>query len=282
MSAAETSPFALAEASATRLAERSGVDSHDLAVVLGSGWAPVADALGPPRAEIPADSLEGFAPPGVTGHPGVVRSVPVAGAEVLVFVGRVHAYEGHPLATVVHAVRTAVLAGCRAVVLTNAAGAVNPDYRVGQPVLIADQLNLTGSSPLAGPIPPVPYPSRFTDLVDLYSARARAAVSAVVPGLAEGIYAGLAGPHYETPAEVRMLRTLGADLVGMSTVHEAIAARHLGADVLGISLVTNAAAGVAPGGLDHQDVVAAGQAAAPVMGQLLLASVRAVLTIVRP
>jgi len=186
-----------------------------------------------------------------------------------VFLGRVHLYEGHDPATVVHGVRTAVAAGCRVVVLTNAAGGIREGYQVGQPVLIRDHLNLTGRSPLGGPPPPEGYPSRFTDLTDLYSARLRALATRADEGLAEGVYAALPGPHYETPAEIRALRTLGADLVGMSTVLEAIAAHHLGAEVLAISLVSNLAAGLAPHGLDHLEVVAAGKAAAGRMGSLL-------------
>jgi len=175
---------------------------------------------------------------------------------------------------VVHGVRTAVAAGCRVIVLTNAAGGIRAGYRPGQPVLISDHLNLTGRSPLTGPPPPDGYPSRFTDLTDLYSRRLRALARGADPALAEGVYAALPGPHYETPAEIRMLRALGADLVGMSTALEAIAARHLGAEVLAISLVTNLAAGVAPPGgvpqeLDHAEVTATGQAAAARMGALL-------------
>jgi purine-nucleoside phosphorylase len=154
-------------------------------------------------------------------------------------------------------------------VLTNAAGGIRAGYQVGQPVLISDHLNLTARSPLTGAPPPDGYPSRFVDLTDLYSARLRALARMADPGLAEGVYAALPGPHYETPAEIRMLRTLGADLVGMSTALEAIAARHLGAEVLGISLVSNLAAGLAPHGLDHAEVTAAGQAAAARMGTLL-------------
>ena len=136
-------------------------------------------------------------------------------------------------------------------------------------MLISDQLNLTARSPLAGPPPPEGYPGRFTDLSDLYAARLRAIARAADPDLAEGVYACLPGPHYETPAEIRMLRTCGADLVGMSTALEAIAARHLGAEVLGISLVTNIAAGLSDQPLDHADVLATGQAAAARMGALL-------------
>jgi purine-nucleoside phosphorylase len=260
--AADTStsdPYAADAASAARLAERTGEATHDVAVVLGSGWAP----------EVPLADLGGFPPPTVPGHVPVVRSIRLGELRVLVFLGRTHLYEGHPVATVVHGVRTAVAAGCRVIVLTNASGGIRAEFRPGQPVLISDHLNLTGRSPLAGSPPPDGH--RFVDLTDLYSERLRGVARAASPGLAEGVYAGLPGPHYETPAEIRMLRTLGADLVGMSTVLEAIAARHLGAEVLGISLVTNLAAGLAPEALDHAEVTAAGDAAAGRMGALLAA-----------
>jgi purine-nucleoside phosphorylase len=263
-----TDPYAAAEASAGRLAELTGQAAHDVALVLGSGWAEAAGALGT-GTQVPVADLGGFPPPTVPGHAGVVRSIRIEELRVLVFLGRTHLYEGHPVATVVHGVRTAVAAGCRVVVLTNASGGIREGYQVGQPVLIADHLNLTARSPLAGPPPPDGYPSRFTDLTDLYAARLRALARAADPALAEGVYAALPGPHYETPAEIRMLRSLGADMVGMSTALEAIAARHLGAEVLAISLVTNLAAGLAPAGLDHAEVTAAGQAAAGRMGALL-------------
>ncbi len=265
-------PYAAAARSARELTGRLGRDRFDVAVVLGSGWATAADGLGEAQAEVAVSELSGFPAPTVLGHGGTVRAVDVGGLAVLVFLGRVHAYEGHPLETVVHGVRTAIAAGCRLAVLTNAAGGVNVAYRVEQPVLISDHINLTGRSPLTGPPPPVRDGVRFVDLTDLYSTRLRALVRAAVPGLVEGIYAGLPGPHFETPAEIRMMRTLGADLVGMSTVHEAIAAHHLGAEVLGISLVTNAAA--APGQpVDHADVMAAGDAAGTEMGKLLRTAV---------
>jgi len=266
---ATSDPYQAARASAARLAELTRVPRHDVAVVLGSGWAPAADALGFADAEVPLSDLGGFPPPTVGGHSPVVRSLRAGDVRVLVFLGRVHLYEGHDPATVVHGVRTAVAAGCQVVVLTNAAGGIREGYQVGQPVLIRDHLNLTGRSPLGGPPPPDGYPPRFTDLTDLYSARLRALAARADEGLAEGVYAALPGPHYETPAEIRALRTLGADLVGMSTVLEAIAARHLGAEVLAISLVSNLAAGLAPHGLDHLEVVAAGKAAAGRMGSLL-------------
>src|SRR5487761_1426704 len=263
-------PYAAAAASAARIGELTGRPRHDVAGVLGSGWASAAAAIGPADAEIPLTELGGFPPPTVAGHAGLVRSVRAGQARVLVFAGRAHLYEGHSPATVVHGVRTAVDAGCRVIVLTNAAGGIG-DYGVGQPVVIRDHLNLTGRSPLAGPPPPEGYPPRFADLTETYSARLRRLAVAADPDLPEGIYAGLPGPHYETPAEIRMLRSLGADLVGMSTVLETIAARHLGAEVLGLSLVTNPAAGLGGQELNHEEVVAAGKAEADRMGALLAA-----------
>jgi purine-nucleoside phosphorylase len=273
MSRPDPEPYGAAAASAARLAERTGQGGHDVAVVLGSGWAPAADAvaaaLGAAVTEVPVADLGGFATSTVPGHAGAVRSLVTDRLRLLVFLGRTHLYEGHPAATVVHGVRTAVAAGCRVVVLTNAAGGIRAGYQVGQPVLIRDHLNLTGRSPLTGPPPPPGYPPRFTDLTGAYSRRLRALARAADPSLAEGVYAALPGPHYETPAEIAMLRTLGADLVGMSTVLEAIAARHLGAEVLAFSLVTNLAAGLTDHGLDHAEVVAAGAEAAERMGALL-------------
>ncbi len=187
--------------------------------------------------------------------------MPIGAHRVLVLVGRVHAYEGHDLRHVVHPVRTACAAGARIVVLTNAAGGLRPDLAVGQPVLISDHLNLTARSPLVG--------AQFVDLTDAYAARLRQLAREADPELAEGVYAGLPGPHYETPAEIRMLRVLGADLVGMSTVHETVAARAAGAEVLGISLVTNLAAGITGEPLSHAEVVAAGAASAARIGALL-------------
>src|SRR5512142_346858 len=247
--------------SAARLAALTGADRHDVTVVLGSGWRLAVDVLGEALVEVPLAELGGFPPTRVAGHTPLVRSVAVGGRRVLAYLGRVHAYEGHDLAVVVHGVRTAVAAGCGTVILTNAAGGVNPAYRVGQPVLVADHLNLTARSPLVG--------ARFVDLTDLYAAKLRALARSIDPTLAEGVYAGLPGPHYETPAEIRMLRTLGADLVGMSTVHEAIAARAEGAQVLAVSLVTNPAAGLSGAPVDHAEVLAAGTAAARRIGRLL-------------
>jgi len=262
-------PYAAAQASAERLAKVSGQAAHDVAVVLGSGWMPAAEALGPPSAEFSVAELGGFPQPTVAGHSPVARSVLVGAQRVLIYLGRTHLYEGHPVDAVVHGVRTAAAAGCRVIVLTNAAGGIDESYQVGQPVLLSDHLNLTGRSPMTGPEPPAGYASRFVDLTDLYSPRLRALARQADPSLAEGVYAALHGPHYETPAEIRMLRAAGAGMVGMSTALEAIAARHRGAEVLGISLITNPAAGLSPSGLSHADVIAAGQASAARVGSLL-------------
>ena len=261
MSDGPPDPDALARRAAQFLAEGTGIAEHDVALVLGSGWAPAVAALGSASAVLPMAELPGFTPPTAVGHTGQVYSVGIGSHRVLVLAGRVHAYEGHDLLHVVHPVRAACATGARVVVLTNAAGAVREDFEVGQPVLISDHLNLTGRSPLVG--------AQFVDMVDAYAPRLRALAHEADPGLAEGVYAGLPGPHYETPAEIRMLRTLGADLVGMSTVHETIAARAAGAEVLGVSLVTNMAAGITGEPLSHVEVLAAGAASATRMGSLL-------------
>ncbi len=253
--------FDLAGAAATALRSRT-FDSFDVALVMGSGWVPAADALGEPAGELPVTDLPGFAAPAVAGHAGKVRAVEVGGKRCLVFLGRTHLYEGRGVEPVVHGVRTAVAAGVKTVVLTNAAGGLRPETQsVGDPVLLSDHLNLTGTNPLTG--------ADFLDLTEVYSKRLRGLAKEADPSLAEGVYAALRGPTYETPAEIRMLRTLGADLVGMSTVLEAIAARQGGAEVLGISLVTNPGAGLSDEPLNHAEVLAAGQASAARMGALL-------------
>lgn len=251
----------LAADAAARWAALTGHARHDVALVMGSGWVPAADALGQAEHECAVTDLPGFLAPAVAGHAGRVRSLQVGAQRVMVLLGRTHLYEGRGVEPVVHGVRVAAAAGCRTVVLTNAAGGVREDLVVGQPVLVSDHLNLTGRSPLVG--------ARFVDLVDLYSARLRALVRGVDPSLAEGVYAALPGPHYETPAEVRMLRGLGADLVGMSTALEAVAARAEGLEVLGISLVTNLAAGMTGDPLDHAEVLQAGRTSAAQVGMLL-------------
>jgi purine-nucleoside phosphorylase len=266
-------PYDLARTAAAAIRERTGRDTHDVAVVLGSGWSPAADRLGTPDVELELVSLPGFPAPTVAGHRGALRSVTVGDGTALVFVGRTHLYEGHAADVVVHGVRAAVLAGCRAIVLTNAAGGVDASLDVGTPVLLNDHINLTGRNPLVGAPPPDELIAgqetlRFVDLSDVYSARLRALAQEVEP-MRECVYAMFLGPSYETKAEVRMARTLGADLVGMSTALEAIAARQLGAEVLGLSLVTNPAAGVVAQPIDHHEVLAAGRDAAGRLGELL-------------
>lgn len=250
-----------ASSAAEAIAARTGVERHDVAVVLGSGWAPAVAELGDPVATVPMADLPGFTPPSAVGHRGQVHSLRIGGHRVLVLAGRIHAYEGHDLQHVVHPVRAAAATGVSTVVLTNAAGGLRAEYQVGQPVLISDHLNLTARSPLVG--------AQFVDLVDAYSPRLREVARGIDPTLAEGVYAGLPGPHYETPAEIRMLRTLGADLVGMSTVHETIAARAAGLQVLAISMVTNLAAGMTGEPLSHAEVLEAGRQSATRMGALL-------------
>ncbi|MBV9515655.1 MAG: purine-nucleoside phosphorylase [Mycobacteriaceae bacterium] len=250
-----------AQQAAAAIAERTGTANHDVAVVIGSGWARAAESLGTPSAAVPMADLPGFTLPSAEGHLDQVLSIAVQCRRILVFLGRIHAYEGYDPRQVVHPVRTAAAAGVGAVVLTNAAGALRDDYRIGHPVLISDQLNLTGRSPLIG--------AQFVDMVDAYSPRLRALARTIEPALPEGVYAGLQGPQFETPAEIRMLRSLGADLVGMSTVHETIAARAAGLEVLGLSLVTNLAAGMTGEPISHDKVLETGRRSASRMGALL-------------
>ena len=262
----------MAVESASVLVDRLG--QVDTAVVLGSGWAAAGQGLGTAVAEMPMHALPGLPEPGVQGHGATVSSVEVGSRRVLVLAGRVHLYEGHSVQTVVHAVRSAVLAGCRRVLLSNAAGSLRSDVAIGTPVVITDQINLSGQNPLAGPAPPEHLGSRFVDLTDLYDPELRAVAEAADDSAVGGVYAGVLGGSFETPAEIRMLAGLGADLVGMSTVAEAIAARHLGAKVFGVSLVTNLAAGLQEQ-LDHLEVLAAGAEASGRLANILQSVIRA-------
>ncbi|MGA8994461.1 MAG: purine-nucleoside phosphorylase [Nocardioidaceae bacterium] len=261
MSAPGPSPAELAADAAAVLRERTGLPRHDVLLVLGSGWLPAVDALGETVAELSSAELPGFVPAAVPGHAGTVRSVRSGDRQLLVMLGRTHLYEGRGVRPVVHGVRTAAAAGVRVAVLTNGCGGLREQWRPGTPVLISDHVNLTAVSPLEGPT--------FVDLTDLYSSRLRAVVREVDPSLDEGVYVQFPGPHYETPAEIAMVRAIGGDLVGMSTALEAIAAREAGLEVLGLSLVTNLAAGISGEPLDHREVLAAGRAAATRMGGLL-------------
>jgi purine-nucleoside phosphorylase len=257
-----TDPFELAASAAAHIAEQTGVQNHEVALVLGSGWGGAAELIGETTHTLDASSIPGFSAPAVEGHVGTVRSVLTAdGKRALVLGARTHYYEGRGVRAVVHGVRTAAAAGARTLVLTNGCGGLNPAWKPGTPVLISDHINLTAASPLEG--------ATFVDLTDLYSSRIRALAKEVDPELDEGVYAQFTGPHYETPAEVQYARRIGADLVGMSTALEAIAARHAGLEVFGISLVTNLAAGISATPLSHQEVIEAGQAAGPRISRLL-------------
>jgi len=257
----EQTPQQEAKAAADRLAELTGVPHHDVALVLGSGWLPAVDALGEATAEIDTTDLPGFSAAAVAGHSGKIRSVRAGDRNLLVFLSRTHYYEGKGVRAVVHGVRTAAAAGCRTIVLTNGCGGLKETWTPGTPVLISDHINLTGRSPIEG--------ANFVDLTDLYSSRLRQLCREVDPSLDEGVYVQFPGPHYETPAEIGMVRAIGGHLAGMSTTLEAIAAREAGMEVLGISLVTNLAAGISGEPLNHAEVLEAGRAAASRMGDLL-------------
>ena len=259
---ASTDPFDLARRAADVLRERTGVQTHRIALTLGSGWGGAADLIGETEHEIPATEIPGFSAPALQGHGGTLRSVRLTNGDHALAIGaRTHFYEGKGVRAVAHGVRTAAAAGAEIMILTNGCGGLNPAWAPGTPVLIRDHINLTAHSPLEG--------ATFVDLTDLYSRRMRDIAHQVDPGLDEGVYAQFTGPHYETPAEVRMAKVLGADLVGMSTALEAIAARHAGLEVLGMSLVTNLAAGISDEPLSHEEVLEAGQAAGPRISRLL-------------
>lgn len=262
----ENAQHLAADAAAT-IAFDSGIPTHDIALVLGSGWAGAADMIGDTVWTADAAQIPGFRPAAVAGHGGTLRSIRITGTQkhALVLGARTHLYEGHGAQAVVHGVRTAAAAGCRTLVLTNGCGGIRPTWGAGSPVLISDHINFTGDTPLVG--------ADFVDLTDVYSPRLRQIARDIDPGLDEGVYMQFRGPSYETPAEVRMARTLGADLVGMSTALEAIAARAAGLEILGISLVTNLAAGISTQPLSHEEVLQAGRHAAPRISRLLAATV---------
>lgn len=268
MTETASDPYLLARDAAAAIAEASGVASHDLALVLGSGWAGAADLLGETVWQADATTIPGFRPPAVAGHIGTLRSIRVEGsdARALVLGARTHFYEGAGVGAVVHGVRTAAATGARTMVLTNGCGGIDPSWTPGTPVLISDQINFTGATPLSG--------ANFVDLTDLYTPALRDIAREVDPSLDEGVYMQFQGPTYETPAEVQMARTIGAHLVGMSTALEAIAAREAGMDVLGISLVTNLAAGISAQALSHEEVLEAGRDAGPRISALLAETVR--------
>ena len=255
-------PFAIAAEAASDIHRLTGVERHDIAVTLGSGWGKAAELIGETVATIPATEVTGFSKPALEGHVGTLRSIVTPGGKnVLVIGARTHYYEGHGVRRVVHSVRTAAATGAATMVLTNGAGGIRETWKPGQPVLISDHLNLTADSPLEG--------ATFIDLTDLYSARLRDFARTIDPSLDEGVYTQFRGPHYETPAEVQMAKAMGGHIVGMSTALEAIAARQAGMEILGFSLITNLAAGIQKTPLSHAEVIEAGQEAEPVISDLL-------------
>ncbi|MFC7431152.1 MULTISPECIES: purine-nucleoside phosphorylase [unclassified Agrococcus] len=262
LDAAGADPIEVARAAAADIARITGVERHDIALTLGSGWAKAAELLGDTTHTIDATEVTGFSRPALEGHSGTIRSVLLAdGRRALVIGARTHYYEGHGVRRVVHSVRTAAQAGASIMVLTNGAGGIRETWTPGQPVLISDHINLTADSPLEG--------ATFVDLTDLYSARLRDVARSVDASLDEGVYCQFRGPHYETPAEVQMAKAIGGHIVGMSTALEAIAAREAGMEVLGLSLITNLAAGIQQTPLSHEEVIEAGRAAEPVISRLL-------------
>jgi purine-nucleoside phosphorylase len=257
----------LARDAAVAIADKTGVARHDIALVLGSGWGGAAELLGEQVAEVPAGEIPGFSAHAIPGHHTTLRSFRTDnGKAVLVLGARTHFYQVRDAGKVAHAVRTAAAAGCTQLVLTNGCGSTRTEYGPGSVVLLADHINFTGATPLEG--------ATFVDLSAVYSPRLRDVARAVDPSLPEGVYIQFSGPQYETPAEVRMAIAWGANLIGMSTAIEAVAARAAGLEVLGLSLVTNLAAGISSGNLDHQEVLDAGKEAGPRISRLLADIVR--------
>lgn len=248
--------YAQCEAAAKRLRERAG-GVPDVAIVLGSGLGDFADvltgAVSTSYGEIP-----NWPASAVIGHAGKLVVGHLAGKRVAALAGRAHFYEGHDLRTVTFATRVLGLLGVKRIVLTNAAGGINLSFKPGTLMVMDDHINLLGSNPLVG-TNEERFGPRFPDMTEVYSKRLRgiadaAAAARDVP-VAHGVYVAVHGPSYETPAEIRFLRAIGADAVGMSTVPEALVARHMGLDVLGISCITNPAAGVLPAPLHHAEVM---------------------------
>jgi purine-nucleoside phosphorylase len=244
-------------ADAARFIEQQTPARPQVALVLGSGLGEFAGRL-KDAVSIPYDRVPNWPASKVIGHEGRLVVGTIAGRTIAALSGRAHFYEGHDLKTVTFAARAMGLVGVKALILTNAAGGINTRFKPGTLMVIDDHLNLMGSNPLVGPNDER-FGPRFPDMTETYSRRLRGiadeAAKAIGLDIAHGVYAGLHGPSYETPAEIRHLRTIGADAVGMSTVPEAIVARHMGLEVLGISCITNMAAGVLPQPLRHDEVM---------------------------
>jgi xanthosine phosphorylase len=264
-------PAAAAPTAVDRLAELLGPRGARIAVVLGSGLDAFVDRLRK-RREVPYAELAGFPRPSVAGHAGVVTAGTLGGVPILVLRGRAHLYEGAPARAFTTPVRALAALGVRLLVLTNAAGAIRPDLEVGDVASITDHINALATNPLVGPNDDAVGP-RFVDLSTVYDADGRARLTAAAERLGlrlpSAVYLATLGPCFETPAEIRAFRVLGADLVGMSTVPEAIAARHAGLKVLGLSAVTNKAAGLAAGPLGHAQTLAGAAKAGETLAELL-------------
>ncbi len=265
-----TTLYERAEHAARTIRARQAEEAR-VGLVLGSGLGAFADELEESVA-IPYEEIPGFARSTVEGHAGRMVLGKVAGASVVVLQGRFHFYEGYALEEVTFPIRVLGLLGIKALILTNAAGGLNNSFTQGALMMISDHLNLMGVNPLRG-ANDARFGTRFPDLSDVYDREFQEAAMteahAMNLELKRGIYAALTGPSYETPAEIRMLRALGADAVGMSTVPEAIIARHMGIRVLGISCITNMAAGVLDRPIDHAEVMETGEQVAATFGELL-------------
>jgi purine-nucleoside phosphorylase len=249
-----------------------------VALVLGSGLSELADAFGDP-VSVSYRDIVGMPQASVAGHPGRLVAGLLEGVPVVAMQGRLHPYEGHALREVVLGVRLMARLGARCLIATNAAGGLDPALAPGSLLAISDHINLTGQNCLVGPNDAA-FGPRFPDMSSAYDPRlrehARAAAAELGIALQEGVYAGVLGPSYETPAEVRMLRMLGASVVGMSTVQEVIAARHLSLRVLGLSCVTNLAAGLSPHALTHREVEETARASAASLTALVRAIIKRV------
>ena len=271
MSAVTTTHGAVdARRAADAVRDRLGVRSPVIGIVLGSGLGTLADRLTDAR-RVPYAEVPGFHAPKVDGHRGELIVGQLGGREVICLAGRFHMYEGYSARVSAFPIRVLHALGARRLFVSNAAGGVRRSFRAGELMRIVDHLNLTGQNPLTGPVEPGD--QRFNDMTEAYSVdlgeRLDAAAQALGVALAQGVYAGLLGPNFETPAEVRMLERLGADAVGMSTVAEVIVARNLGMAVAGISLITNPGAGISPTPLNHAEVMAEGEKAAGAFGDLV-------------
>lgn len=261
-----TNPFVIAHEAARTIQSITQTPKHDIAVTLGSGWGKAAELIGETTHIIPANEIIGFNSSKVPGHNSNIKSVLTPdGKRILIIGARTHFYESHnpyQVRQVVHSVRTAAAAGCKTMILTNGAGGINPNFIPGTVVAIKDHINLSGTSPIEG--------ANFVDLTNLYTPKYRKLVQKLYPETPEGVYVQFRGPHYETPSEVLMARTIGGDIAGMSTALEAIAACEAGMDVLAMSLITNAAAGTIPNqSLNHEEVIAQGKASENQLAEML-------------